>query len=106
MQTTIMKEVKKNQLVVELVDKLINADNKNRAIIENQIVNLGSTAIKTLVDELQSVNGQIRGIVAMALIRIGKESIYELQNMARQNKELAWISSYIISEINLTSNAA
>ena len=106
MQTTIMKEVKKNQLVVELVDKLINADNKNRAIIENQIVNLGSTAIKTLVDELQSVNGQIRGIGAMALIRIGKESIYELQNMARQNKELAWISSYIISEINLTPNAA
>ena len=91
----------KRKLSVEnLVEELFEAqDNKTRARIENDIVELGKNAVPYLVNSLNGVKGQVRGIIAMSLIRIGQDSISELKNFALKNKHMAWVANYLISEI-------
>lgn len=86
--------------VERLVEELFEAqDNKTRARIENEIVALGNNAVPYLVNSLNEVKGQVRGIVAMSLIRIGIPSIDELRLFASKNQHLAWVANYLISEI-------
>ena len=90
----------KKSSVEKLVEELFEAqDNKARARIENEIVELGKNAVPFLVSSLNEVKGQVRGIVAMSLIRIGLDSIYELKQFASKNQHMAWVANYLISEI-------
>ncbi len=79
--------------------KLESADNKSKNEIENMLVNIGSAAVPVLVEQLQFVTGQVRGVVAMSLIRIGEPSIPCLKEVAAANKNFEWVAQYLISEI-------
>lgn len=86
--------------VENLVEQLFEAqDNKTRARIENNIVELGKNAVPYLVNSLNEVKGQVRGIIAMSLIRIGLDSVSELKSFASKNQHMAWVANYLISEI-------
>lgn len=86
--------------VERLVEELFEAqDNKARARIENEIVELGKNAVPFLVNSLTELKGQVRGIVAMSLIRIGLDSVSELKKFASENQHMAWVANYLISEI-------
>ena len=79
--------------------QLETADNKSKAEIENMLVNVGSAAVPVLVEQLQSVKGAVRGVVAMTLIRIGEPSVDCLKKVAQNNKDFEWVAKYIIKEI-------
>lgn len=83
----------------EYINRLENADNTAKNAIENELVNIGSDAVPTLVDSLQVVKGKTRGIVAMVLIRIGESSIDYLKKAASANSDFEWIANYLITEI-------
>ncbi len=85
------------QTVSELLSKLNDTD-KN--IIENKLVDIGSSAVPELVNQLQVVRGIKRGVVAMTLIRIGSPSVEYLKKAAQNNKDFEWVAEYLISEIN------
>jgi len=85
------------QTVSELLSKLNDTD-KN--IIENKLVDIGTSAVPELVDKLQVVRGITRGVVAMTLIRIGSPSVEYLEKAASANEEFKWVAEYLISEIN------
>lgn len=89
----------KSLCVEKLVEDLFEADNKTRIQIENDIVSLGKSAVSYLVNCLNEVKGQVRGIIAMSLIRIGRDSILELKQFAIQKPAMAWVANYLISEI-------
>ncbi len=76
-----------------------NAEPKIKSKIENHLVKLGRKAVPSLVSALFESEGQTRGLVAMALIRIGAPSISCLEQVAQDNPELGWITDYIIREI-------
>lgn len=80
--------------------QLENADNKSKSDIENMLVNIGSAAVPVLVEQLQTVKGSVRGVVAMSLIRIGTPCIPCLKKVAETNKSFEWVAQYLISEIN------
>ena len=61
--------------VDEILTKLETADNSTKNELENALVDIGTSAIPELVDQLQVVRGIKRGVVAMTLIRIGKASV-------------------------------
>ena len=63
------------ETVNEILSKLENADNTTKNELENELVNIGTSALPQLVDELQVVRGIKRGVVAMTLIRIGDASV-------------------------------
>lgn len=84
------------QTVTELLSKL-NETDKNE--IENKLVNIGSSAVPELVNQLQVVRGIKRGVVAMTLIRIGSASVEYLKKAASANKDFEWVAEYLISEI-------
>ena len=67
--------------------------------LENELVNIGTSALPQLVDELQVVRGIKRGVVAMTLIRIGDASVKYLKKAAENNKEFEWVAQYLIREI-------
>ncbi len=67
--------------------------------IENYLVKLGKKAVPGLIEALYDTSGPTRGMVAMALIRIGRPSVRYLERTAENNPELNWISDYIINEI-------
>lgn len=85
------------QTVTELLSKLNDTD-KN--VIENKLVDIGSSAVPELVHQLQVVRGIKRGVVAMTLIRIGSPSVEYLKKAAQDNKDFEWVAEYLISEIN------
>lgn len=87
------------ETVNEILSKLENADNTTKNELENELVNIGTSALPQLVDELQVVRGIKRGVVAMTLIRIGDASVKYLKKAAENNKEFEWVAQYLIREI-------
>ena len=82
--------------VSELLEKL---DNNNKNQLENEIVNMGSSAVPVLVEKLQTSKGLVRGVVAMSLIRIGEDSVSLLKEAANKNHDYTWVADYLINEI-------
>ena len=87
------------ETVNEILSKLENADNTTKNELENELVNIGTSALPQLVDELQVVRGIKRGVVAMTLIRIGDASVKYLKKAAQNNKDFEWVAEYLIREI-------
>ena len=87
------------ETVNEILSKLENADNVTKNKIENELVNIGTSVLPQLVDELQVVRGIKRGVVAMTLIRIGDASVKYLKKAAECNKDFEWVAEYLIREI-------
>lgn len=87
------------ETVNEILSKLENADNTTKNELENELVNIGTSALPQLVDELQVVRGIKRGVVAMTLIRIGNASVKYLKKAAENNKDFEWVAQYLIREI-------
>ena len=85
--------------ISEYVNKLENADNNEKNTIENELENIGSEAVPSLVESLQIVSGRTRGIIAMVLIRIGESSIDYLKRAAKADSSFEWIANYLITEI-------
>ena len=75
------------ETVKEILSKLENADNTTKNQLENELVNIGASALPQLVDQLQIVRGIKRGVVAMTLIRIGNASVKYLEQAAKTNKD-------------------
>ena len=50
------------ETVNEILSKLENADNVTKNKLENELVNIGTSVVPQLVDELQVVRGIKRGI--------------------------------------------
>ena len=84
----------------EILTSLDNLDNSNKNEIENKIVSFGTQAVPELVREIQSIRGLKRGVIAMSLIRLGKQSVKYLQDAADRNKDFEWVAKYLIREIN------
>ena len=82
--------------VSELLEKL---DNNNKNQLENEILNMGSSAVPVLVEKLQTTKGLVRGVVAMSLIRIGEDSVSLLKEAANKNHDFTWVADYLINEI-------
>ena len=87
------------ETVSEILSKLENADNITKNKLENELVNIGTSVLPQLVDELQVVRGIKRGVVAMTLIRIGDASVKYLKKAAECNKDFEWVAEYLIREI-------
>ena len=87
------------QTVNEILNKLETADNTTKNELENILVNIGTSALPQLVDQLQVVRGIKRGVVAMTLIRIGDASVKYLKKAAEDNKDFEWVAEYLIREI-------
>ncbi len=85
--------------VKEILTKLETADNTTKNELENELVNIGSSVVPQLVDQLQVVRGIKRGVVAMTLIRIGSASVKYLKKAAEINKDFEWVAEYLIREI-------
>lgn len=89
-----------NNSVADILSKLENADVKSKNALENELVTIGGQAVPELVKNLSIVRGTVRGVVAMTLIRIGAPSVEFLKKAAADNKDLAWVAQYLITEIN------
>ncbi|MDR1327912.1 MAG: hypothetical protein LBJ74_05855 [Heliobacteriaceae bacterium] len=85
--------------VKDILLKLENADSTAKNELENILVNIGTSALPQLVDQLQVVRGVKRGVVAMTLIRIGGPSVEYLKKAAKANKDFEWVAQYLINEI-------
>lgn len=85
--------------VNEILTKLETADNTTKNELENMLVDMGTSALPQLVDQLQVVKGVRRGVVAMTLIRIGDASVQYLKAAAQNNKDFEWVAQYLIREI-------
>ena len=85
-----------------LFEKLNCADNIQKNLIENEIVEYGDSAIGFLIDKLTGSRGVQRGVAAMSLIRIGESSIIPLKQLANADKNYLWVTNYIIKEIEGT----
>lgn len=94
------------ETITEILTKLDTADNSNKNELENKLVSMGDVALPRLVEELQSIKGLKRGIISMALIRIGQESVKYLEEAADKNADFAWVAKYLINEINGCAVAA
>lgn len=112
MQTLVRETVKPTRAedttdssIQYFLSKLEQADPKKKSEIENIMVNIGSRAVPELVNQLQLVQGTIRGVVAMTLIRIGEDSIECLKRAAMANKDFEWIAKYLINEITISEIA-
>ena len=88
------------ETINEILTKLDTVDNSNKNELENKLVSLGSRALPKLVDEMQSIRGLKRGVIAMTLIRLGKQSVQYLEDAAKKNKDFEWVARYLIHEIN------
>ncbi len=88
------------ETINEILSKLDSVDNTNKNELENKLVSIGDKAVPVLVQELQSIRGLKRGVIAMTLIRLGHQSVKYLEDAARKNKDFQWIADYLIREIN------
>ena len=84
----------------EILTKLDTVDNSNKNELENKLVSFGGEALPYLVEEMQSIRGLKRGVIAMTLIRLGQQSVKYLEDAASKNQEFAWVAKYLINEIN------
>lgn len=101
--TSAIREIKDIKFELStLFEKLNSADNNLKSTIENEVVSYGESAIEFLIDKLTGSKGVQRGVAAMSLIRIGEGSINPLRQLAEANKNFAWVSEYIIKEIEGT----
>lgn len=100
MQAVLNKIENSTTSIEYFLSKLETADNIAKNEIENILVNIGSTAVPELVDQLQVIQGVKRGVIAMTLIRIGDASVEYLKKAAQNNKEFEWVARYLITEIN------
>ena len=89
-----------NNSVADILSKLENADVKSKNALENELVTICGQAVPELVRNLSVVRGTVRGVVEMTLIRIGAPSVEFLKKAAADNKDLAWVAQYLITEIN------
>ncbi len=96
----IKNKTSEREIVLGLLSELETADNKVKNEIENKLVVLGRNFIPELVRKLQAVKGNVRGVIAMVLIRIGSESVAHIENAVKYNREFGWMAQYLISEIN------
>ncbi len=88
--------------VQDILTKLETADNTTKNILENELVNIGTSAVPILVEELQVIKGVKRGVVAMTLIRIGESAVDYLKSAADKNNDFKWVADYLITEIKST----
>ncbi len=88
------------ETINEILTKLDTADNTNKNELENKLVSIGGKALPVLVEEMQSIRGVKRGVIAMTLIRLGQQSVKYLEDAARKNQDFAWVAKYLINEIN------
>ena len=98
----VINKIENMSTIQYFLSKLESADNIAKNEIENMLVNIGTSAVPELVDQLQIVRGVKRGVVAMTLIRIGDASVEHLQKAAAQNKDFEWVAKYLITEISGT----
>lgn len=96
------KEYSLSSYIFYLLKAAESSDQKLRAEIENNIIKLGVKAVPYLIDSLMTIKGASRGLAAMALIRIGFESIEFLTKTAEANPDFGWVADYIIAEIHGT----
>src|SRR5574344_375250 len=96
----VINKISNSDSVKEFLSKLENADNAAKNEIENKLVNIGTEAVPELVNQLQSVKGVKRGVVAMTLIRIVDAAVDQLKKAAQNNKDFEWVAKYLITEIN------
>ena len=95
----VLNKISNSDSVKYFLSKLENADNVAKNEIENKLVNIGTSAVPELVNQLQVVKGVKRGVVAMTLIRIGDDSVEYLKKAAKNNKDFEWVERYLITEI-------
>ena len=94
------------QTVEEILNKLENADNTTKNQLENELVNIGTSAVPVLVEQLQVAKGVKRGVVAMTLIRIGTDAVDYLKKAADKNDDFKWVAKYLVNEIECTQHVA
>ncbi|MEI7473472.1 MAG: hypothetical protein WCK67_01730 [bacterium] len=80
-----------------LLKAVESADQLSRNDIENQLVKIGENSAHLLVKELSNCSGKTRGLIAMALVRIGYSAIPHLEAAINESSE--WAINYIINEI-------
>lgn len=90
----------------EILTKLDTADNTTKNQLENELVNIGTSAVPVLVEQLQVAKGVKRGVVAMTLIRIGTDAVDYLKKAADKNDDFKWIAKYLVNEIECTQHVA
>lgn len=89
------------EIFMETINEILtNLDNSNKNELENKLVSMGDKALPVLVEEMQSIKGLKRGVIAMTLIRLGQQSVKYLEDAASRNKDFAWVAKYLINEIN------
>lgn len=94
-----------HEIVLYLLKALENADYQLSVDIENDLVKIGKTAIKTLIKSLENSNEKVRSHVAMVLIRIGADIIEPLVNEYENRPDYDWLVDFIISEIKGSQKA-
>ena len=90
----------------EILTKLDTADNTTKNQLENELVNIGTSAVPVLVEQLQVAKGVKRGVVAMTLIRIGTDAVDYLKKAADKNDDFKWVAKYLVNAIGCTQNVA
>ena len=90
----------------EILTKLDTADNTTKNQLENELVNIGTSAVPVLVEQLQVAKGVKRGVVAMTLIRIGTDAVDYLKKAADKNDDFKWVAKYLVNEIECTQYVA
>lgn len=88
-----------SELVLNLLESLETAEYQLRVDIENDLVKMGKMSVHELVNALNSSNGLVRSHSAMALIRIGNDSIEPLLDKYLNSIDHNWMLSFIIAEI-------
>ena len=87
------------QSINKILSELETAEKDTKNKLENELVNIGTSVVPQLVDQLQVVRGVKRGVVAMTLIRLGDVSVKYLEKAANENKDFEWVAEYLIREI-------
>ena len=90
----------------EILTKLDTADNTTKNQLENELVNIGTSAVPVLVEQLQVAKGVKRGVVARTLIRIGTDAVDYLKKAADKNDDFKWVAKYLVNEIECTQHVA
>lgn len=93
------KTVAFNEVVLNLLKALETAEYQLRVDIENDLVKMGKMSVNELVNVLDSSDMHVRSHSAMALIRIGTDSIMPLLNKYKKYPDYHWMLSFIILEI-------
>lgn len=88
-----------SEFVLNLLESLETAEYQLRVDIENDLVKMGKMSVSELVNALDSSNKLVRSHSAMALIRIGNDSIEPLLDKYLNSIEHNWMLSFIIAEI-------